>query len=285
MAGGSGRPDALGHHVRHRRICGTFHGAIREARKTTLKLADVSFAGTSSAWVKDGNRILRVQTGEVDRAFGGVSVFELDGPTRLRSIQRAARISVADPGRWRLHNVATSRFEKDKGLAARRDDRPRRASGRHEQPRERDQRPRPDRRLLGRADALDERRRATVVAPQAFLYRRGKLVDIDPNTQLSYTPGSWAYGDQRRGPGRRRRARAERRLARVPLQRRRLRDPADHRDGASRRAASTAAARSSARPGRTSVASVSLRRTACRRASAARPGRPRRSTTRGTIAG
>jgi lipopolysaccharide export system permease protein len=57
---------------------------------------------------------LRVQTGEVDRAFGGVSVFELDGPTRLRSIQRAARIEVADPGRWTLHNVATSRFEKDK---------------------------------------------------------------------------------------------------------------------------------------------------------------------------
>ncbi|MDP9011014.1 MAG: LPS export ABC transporter permease LptG [Pseudomonadota bacterium] len=82
--------------------------------KTTSKLADVSFAGTSSAWVKDGNRILRVQTGEVDRAFGGVYVFELDGPTRLRSIQRAARISVADPERWSLHNVATSRFEKDK---------------------------------------------------------------------------------------------------------------------------------------------------------------------------
>jgi lipopolysaccharide export system permease protein len=81
--------------------------------KTIAKLADVSFAGTSSAWVKDGNRILRVQTGEVDRAFGGVSVFELDGPTRLLSIQRAARI-VANPGRWSLHNVATSRFEKDK---------------------------------------------------------------------------------------------------------------------------------------------------------------------------
>jgi lipopolysaccharide export system permease protein len=82
--------------------------------KTISKLADVSFAGTSSAWVKDGNRILRVQTGEVDRAFGGVSVFELDGPTRLRSIERAARISVANPGQWNLHSVATSRFEKDK---------------------------------------------------------------------------------------------------------------------------------------------------------------------------
>jgi lipopolysaccharide export system permease protein len=81
--------------------------------KTTNKLADVSFAGTSSAWVKDGNLILRVQTGEVDQAFGGVWLFQLDGPTRLRSIERAARISVADPGRWSLHNVATSRFGDD----------------------------------------------------------------------------------------------------------------------------------------------------------------------------
>lgn len=82
--------------------------------KTTSKLADVSFAGSSSAWIKDGNLILRVQTGEVDKAFGGVSVFELDGPTRLRSIQRAARIDVGDSGRWSLHNVATSRFDKDR---------------------------------------------------------------------------------------------------------------------------------------------------------------------------
>jgi lipopolysaccharide export system permease protein len=81
--------------------------------KTTDKLADVSFAGSSSAWVKDGSLILRVQTGEVDRAFGGVSLFQLDGPTKLRSIQRAERISVADPGRWSLHNVATSHFGDD----------------------------------------------------------------------------------------------------------------------------------------------------------------------------
>jgi lipopolysaccharide export system permease protein len=89
-------------------------GQFAKREKTTSKLSNVSFAGLSSAWVKDGNRILRVQTGEVDRAFGGVSVFELDGPTRLRSIQHAARISVADPGLWRLNNVATSRFDKDR---------------------------------------------------------------------------------------------------------------------------------------------------------------------------
>ncbi len=81
--------------------------------KTTTKLADVSFAGTSGAWVKDGNPILRVQTDEVDRAFGGVSLFELDGSNRLRSIQRAERISVAEPGHWLMQNVAISRFGAD----------------------------------------------------------------------------------------------------------------------------------------------------------------------------
>jgi lipopolysaccharide export system permease protein len=81
--------------------------------KTTEKLADVSFAGTSSAWVKDGNLILRVQTGEVDRAFGGVWLFQLDGATKLHSIQRAERIELGDPGHWRLHNVATSQFGDD----------------------------------------------------------------------------------------------------------------------------------------------------------------------------
>src|SRR6202050_4351178 len=81
--------------------------------KTVDKLADVSFAGSSSAWVKDGNLILRVQTGEVDQTFGGVSLFELDGPTRLRSIQRADRISVADPKHGRMHSVATTRFGDD----------------------------------------------------------------------------------------------------------------------------------------------------------------------------
>lgn len=77
--------------------------------KTTAKLSDISFAGSSSAWVKEGNLILRVSTGEVARAFGGVSLFELDG-NRLKSVKRAERISVAEPGRWRLHNVATTRF-------------------------------------------------------------------------------------------------------------------------------------------------------------------------------
>ncbi len=63
--------------------------------KTSSKLADVSFAGHSAAWVKDGNRILRLQTGEVAEEFGGVSLFTLSGPSRLQSIQQADGIEAA----------------------------------------------------------------------------------------------------------------------------------------------------------------------------------------------
>lgn len=87
--------------------------AFAKREKSASKLADVSFAGSTGAWVKEGNLILRVQTGEVDQAFGGVSLFELDGPNRLHSIERADRISVADPGHWRLQNVETTRFGDD----------------------------------------------------------------------------------------------------------------------------------------------------------------------------
>jgi lipopolysaccharide export system permease protein len=78
--------------------------------KTVHELSSVSFAGKSSAWIKDGNRIMRVQTGEVDQMFGGVTLFELDGVAALKSVQRAERISVAEPGHWRLQNLAVSRF-------------------------------------------------------------------------------------------------------------------------------------------------------------------------------
>jgi lipopolysaccharide export system permease protein len=81
--------------------------------KNASKMADISFAGKSSAWVKEGNLILRVSTGEADQSFGGVSLFELAAPNRLRSIQRAERISIADPGHWRMHNVATTSFGDD----------------------------------------------------------------------------------------------------------------------------------------------------------------------------
>ena len=98
MAGGSRRPHAW--RLRCTASANTSRRRWRSSakrEKTTSKLADISFAGSSGAWVKDGNLILRVQTGEVDQAFGGVSLFELDGANKLLSVKHAERISVADP--------------------------------------------------------------------------------------------------------------------------------------------------------------------------------------------
>ncbi len=82
--------------------------ATRE--KAATKIAGVSFAGMQGAWIKDGNKILRVQSGDMDQALGGVYVFELAEPNRLAQVQRAQSVSIADRGRWRLENVASSSF-------------------------------------------------------------------------------------------------------------------------------------------------------------------------------
>ena len=85
--------------------------------KTTSRLAGVSFAGRASAWIKEGNLILRLRTAEVGQVFGGAALFELDGPDRLKSIQTADSISVAEPGRWMLENVRTTTFQPDRTVA------------------------------------------------------------------------------------------------------------------------------------------------------------------------
>jgi len=49
--------------------------------------------------------------------------------------------------------------------------------------------------IVGSADAsIPSSSGSDVVAPQAFIYAGGQMVDIDPGTSLSYTPGSWANG-------------------------------------------------------------------------------------------
>ncbi|HUY84242.1 MAG TPA: LPS export ABC transporter permease LptG [Steroidobacteraceae bacterium] len=85
--------------------------------KTTSRLADVSFAGRASAWIKEGNLILRLRTGEVGQVFGGAALFELNGPGRLSSIETADSISVADPGSWMLENVRMTTFEPGRVVA------------------------------------------------------------------------------------------------------------------------------------------------------------------------
>ncbi|MBS0613797.1 MAG: LPS export ABC transporter permease LptG [Proteobacteria bacterium] len=82
--------------------------ATRE--KAAATMSGVSFAGGQGAWIKDGNRILRVQTGDLEQVLGGVYVFELAGPSRLAQVQRAQSVSIAERGRWRLENVNSTSF-------------------------------------------------------------------------------------------------------------------------------------------------------------------------------
>jgi lipopolysaccharide export system permease protein len=84
-----------------------------KTQKTTAKLSDVSFAGNRSAWIKDGNRILRVQTQGAEQMSSGVYVFETDGADHLKSVERADRVRIADAGRWRLLNVRKTSFGAD----------------------------------------------------------------------------------------------------------------------------------------------------------------------------
>ena len=74
-------------------------------RETTAIWRTLQFAGFRSAWVKDGNDILRLQTAE------WIERLAASGPPPALHSTSGARL---DPGRWRLHNVATSRFENDK---------------------------------------------------------------------------------------------------------------------------------------------------------------------------
>lgn len=84
---------------------------LARQQRAFSKFADVSFAGSGSAWVKDGDTVLSVEEQSGDNLFGGIFVFEIDH-TRLRSVGRAQRASVAPdrPG-WSLQGYAETRFE------------------------------------------------------------------------------------------------------------------------------------------------------------------------------
>jgi len=62
---------------------------------------DISFAGYSSAWSRTALILVPNRRGRPTHS-GVLSLFEYGMGQRLRSVNRAERISVADPGHWRL---------------------------------------------------------------------------------------------------------------------------------------------------------------------------------------
>lgn len=76
------------------------------------KFADVSFAGSGSAWVKDGNMMISVEEQTGEGLFGGLFVFRFEDPQRLTSVAQAARASVVPGGRqWQLEGYRETRFD------------------------------------------------------------------------------------------------------------------------------------------------------------------------------
>ena len=86
---------------------------LARQHKAFSKFADVSFAGSGRAWVKDGNLILSVEEQSGDNLFGGIFLFELDG-TRLVRVGRAVTASVApEAGSWLLRGYTETRFTEE----------------------------------------------------------------------------------------------------------------------------------------------------------------------------
>lgn len=83
---------------------------LARQQKVFSKFADVSFAGSGSAWVKDGGTMLSVEEQSGDNLFGGVFLFEVNG-TRLEKVGRASSATVAPAGRgWSLRGYTETRF-------------------------------------------------------------------------------------------------------------------------------------------------------------------------------
>ena len=81
------------------------------------KYRQLSFAGRSGFWVKDGQRIISIQRQSTDDVFGGVQVYLLedgpDGRQRLAAFAQADRAEVVPGQGWRVSNFADSRLSAD----------------------------------------------------------------------------------------------------------------------------------------------------------------------------
>jgi lipopolysaccharide export system permease protein len=88
-------------------------------QKAFSKFSDVSFAGSGSAWVKDGNMIVSVHEQSGDNLFGGVYIFRFTGAQDLLSVGHATRASLSETGGgWRLDGYTESRFEGERVVAS-----------------------------------------------------------------------------------------------------------------------------------------------------------------------
>jgi lipopolysaccharide export system permease protein len=77
--------------------------------KTFARFKEVSLVGDASAWAKDGNIFISVQSQTMENQFGGVFIYRFDEEHRLVSVARAAKAEAGT--RWQLRDYVESKLD------------------------------------------------------------------------------------------------------------------------------------------------------------------------------
>jgi lipopolysaccharide export system permease protein len=85
--------------------------------KAVQRNGNISVTSRSSAWIRQGNQILRADHLSGAPGAGGITVFELASAHELRSVGQAPAARLQSDGSWELHDFALSRFT-PQGVAA-----------------------------------------------------------------------------------------------------------------------------------------------------------------------
>jgi lipopolysaccharide export system permease protein len=86
---------------------------IADERKAFAKYENVSFAGRSGAWLRDGDTVLNVEQRSTAGQYGGMLVFELTDDNRIAAIGSAERATTTTGQSWQLADYRESRFAGD----------------------------------------------------------------------------------------------------------------------------------------------------------------------------
>ncbi|MGH8250358.1 MAG: LPS export ABC transporter permease LptG [Steroidobacteraceae bacterium] len=90
--------------------------------KIFSRFSQLEFAGSRSAWVREGAWFINVRRQAAENLFGGVVIYELGDDRRLELVGRAETAAQDAQGRWVLSNYAETRMG-DGRVDARRSDR------------------------------------------------------------------------------------------------------------------------------------------------------------------
>jgi lipopolysaccharide export system permease protein len=85
--------------------------------KIFSRYSQLEFAGSRSAWLREGPYFINVRRQAAENLFGGVYVYELDEDRKLSMVGRAETAAQDADGRWVLSNYSETRLNADSTAA------------------------------------------------------------------------------------------------------------------------------------------------------------------------